>query len=213
MQAALEELAVGDQAIAAPGSVATIDGCRLAVNAALAGLGGLDVLVNNAGASSGGVLLQDVDEVHWDRVINTNLRGTYFCIKYAIEALRRNHGNIVNISSSWGLVGAKNNSTYSAAKGGVVNLTRALALELASEVRVNCVCPGAVDTDMLRASATRIGGGDLASGYAMMRHAAPIGRIGEPRELANAVLYLACEDLASFVTGAIHAVDGGDTAS
>ena len=209
--AALGELAAGEAAVPAPGSVATVDGCFDAVDAALRALGGLDVLVNNAGASSRGVSIDDADEAHWDQVVNTNLRGTYFCTKYAVAALREASGNVVNISSTWGLVGEKNASTYCASKGGVVNLTRALALELAPEVRVNCVCPGAVRTDMLEASATRMAA-DADAGFAMMGEQTPIGRVGEPRELATAVLYLACEELASFVTGAIHAVDGGDSA-
>lgn len=202
---------LGVAAVAAPGSVATIEGCREAVAGATRGLGGLDVLVNNAGASSRRTAIDDVDEADWDRVVNTNLRGTYFCIKFALPALRAARGNIVNISSTWGIKGEALATTYCASKGGVVNLTKALALELAPEVRVNCILPGAIRTDMLARSAA-LWAGDTDKGLAQMAEAVPMGRIGEPGDIANGVLYLASNELASFVTGAIHELDGGDAA-
>ena len=209
VSAAIE--ALGIDAVAAPGSVATLDGCEQTVTLAVEGLGGLDVLVNNAGASSRRTAIDDVDEEHWDRVVNTNLRGPYFCIKFALPALRAAHGNIVNISSTWGIKGEKLATTYCASKGGLVNLTKALALELAPEVRVNCILPGAIRTDMLARSA-QLWAGDTDTGFARMEKEVPIGRIGEPSDIANGVLYLANNKLASFVTGAIHELDGGDAA-
>ena len=204
--------ALGPGAVAAPGSVASVAGCLETVNQARESLGGLDVLVNNAGASSQRTAIDDVDEAHWHRVVDTNLKGTYFCIKFALPALRESRGNVVNISSTWGIKGQPFASTYCASKAGVVNLTKALALELAPDVRVNCVLPGAIETDMLRRSASLMAG-DTDSGLAAISKEVPIGRIGAPRDIANGVLYLACESLASFVTGAIHEVDGGDAAS
>ena len=118
---------------------------------------------------------------------------------------------MVNISSTWGIKGEPLASTYCASKTGVVNLTKALALELAPEVRINCVLPGAIETDMLRRSATLMAG-DADAGLAMMCEGVPMGRVGQPVDIANGVMYLACEPLASFVTGAIHEVDGGDAA-
>lgn len=198
-------------AVAAPGSVSTLEGCEQVVSLAVEGLGGLDVLVNNAGASSRRTAIDDVDEAHWDRVVNTNLRGPYFCIKFALPALRSSGGNIVNISSTWGIKGESLASTYCASKGGLVNLTRSLALELAPDVRVNCILPGAIRTDMLARSAA-LWAGDTETGFARMEEDVPMGRIGEPGDIANGVLYFASNDLAGFVTGAIHELDGGDAA-
>ena len=203
--------ALGAGAVAAPGLVSSVAGCREAVRQAIAGLGGLDVLVNNAGVSSRGTSIDEADEAHWNLVVDTNLKGTYFCTKFALPALRATRGNVINIASTWGVKGEKNASAYCASKGGVVNLTRALALELAPAVRVNCILPGAIETDMLRASAIRLGG-DAGTGFARMREECPLRRLGRPGDIARAVLYLASEELASFVTGAIHAVDGGDAA-
>ena len=203
---------LGPEVVAAPGSVATVPGCREVVDQAVAGLGGLDVLVNNAGASSRRTSIDDADEEHWNRVVDTNLKGTFFCIKFALPALREGRGNVVNISSTWGIKGAPFASTYCASKAGVVNLTKALALELAPDVRVNCILPGAIETDMSRHTASLMAG-DADAGLAIILEGVPIGRIGEPRDIANGVLYLACESFASFVTGAIHEVDGGDAAT
>ena len=112
---------LGPEVVAAPGSVATVPGCREVVDQAVAGLGGLDVLVNNAGASSRRTSIDDADEEHWNRVVDTNLKGTFFCIKFALPALREGRGNVVNISSTWGIKGAPFASTYCASKAGVVN--------------------------------------------------------------------------------------------
>jgi NAD(P)-dependent dehydrogenase (short-subunit alcohol dehydrogenase family) len=102
-------------------------------------------------------------------------------------------------------------SLYCASKGGVVNLTRDAAIELAPDIRVNCLCPGAVDTEMLQDLGRQLGQGDMAAGYAILTQNRPMRRLAHPWEMANAILYLASE-LASFVTGSIHVVDGGVTA-
>ena len=209
VNAALAELAAGDRAVAAPGDVGLPANCRRVVRAAVAGLGGLDVLVNNAGVGGAGKSIEDATVDDWDRILNINLRGTYFCISHAVPALRKSKGNIVNIASILGLQGnGVLSSIYCAAKGGVVNLTRDLALELAPDIRVNCVCPGAIDTDMLERLGRRLGKGDQDAGYAILSAMTPLQRIARPSEIADAILYLA-SDRASFVTGAIHVVDGG----
>jgi len=209
VNAALAELAAGDRAVAAPGDVGLPANCRRVVRAAVAGLGGLDVLVNNAGVGGAGKSIEDATVDDWDRILNINLRGTYFCISHAVPALRKSKGNIVNIASILGLQGnGVLSSIYCAAKGGVVNLTRDLALELAPGIRVNCVCPGAIDTDMLERLGRRLGKGDQDAGYAILSAMTPLQRIARPSEIADAILYLA-SDRASFVTGAIHVVDGG----
>ena len=191
------------------GSVSDIDSCESIVARAIDSLGGLDILVNNAGVSGGGPIEQ-VDSAAWDRIVGTNLVGTYFCTKFALPALRASGGNVLNVASVYGLKGVAYGSPYAAAKGAVVNLTRALAIELAPVVRVNCLCPGGVDTDMLRALATAIAG-SVEAGYDILKNDAPQQRIAAPEEIAAAALWLT-SDLATFVTGSIHVVDGGEAA-
>jgi NAD(P)-dependent dehydrogenase (short-subunit alcohol dehydrogenase family) len=206
---ALDELAAGDRAVAAPGSVGDVASCRRLVDAAVDGLGGLDVFVNNAGVG-GGALVQDAEEELWDRILDTNLKGLFFITKYALPHLRESRGNIVNIASVNGLVGVPKGSIYSASKAGVIALTRAHAMEFGPDVRVNAICPGGIDTDMLRNLAVRMAG-SVEAGYEMIASdCAAQKRIADPKEIAGPVLYLA-SDLASFVTGSIHVVDGGET--
>ncbi len=208
---AVAELDAGDNAFAVPGDIGTVAGCRATVAAAIEGLGGLDVLVNNAGAAEGRALA-DCDEAQWDRIINTNLKGTFFCIQAAAPALKEARGCIVNIGSILGVRGSGHfSSIYCASKGGVVNLTRDLAIELGPEIRVNCLCPGAIDTEMLQGLGARLGDGDIEKGYQVLSAKAPLRRVARPQEMANAVLYLA-SDLASFVTGSIHLADAGMSA-
>lgn len=198
----------GDRLIPAPGSVATLEGCRRTVEAALDGMGGLDVLVNNAGVDIGRSV-EEAEEAAWDAILDTNLKGMFFVTKHALSSLRAAKGSIVNIASVFGIVGAPGQSIYCAAKAGVINMTRSHAIDFAPDVRVNAVCPGGVDTDMLRALAARIGG-SVEAGYAMLSRDCVQKRIAHVREIAGPVLYLA-SDLASFVTGSIHVVDGGET--
>ncbi|MBN35402.1 MAG: bacilysin biosynthesis oxidoreductase BacC [Rhodospirillaceae bacterium] len=206
---AVGELDVGDRVVAAPGSVAEVAHCRAIMDAAVAGLGGLDVLVNNAGAG-GGAALEDFTEELWDRVVDTNLKGTFFMIQAALPHLRESGGNVVNIASVNGMQGVVKSTAYGPSKAGVINMTKCLALELAPDIRVNAVCPGGVDTDMLQNLAIRMAG-NVEDGYRMLSEDCPQGRISDVSELALPVLYLA-SDAASFVTGSIHAVDGGETA-
>jgi NAD(P)-dependent dehydrogenase (short-subunit alcohol dehydrogenase family) len=146
---AITELDGGDRLVAAPGSIRSVEGCEAIVRTAIEDLGGLDVLVNNAGVCIDSTI-EKSDETIWDETLNVNLKGTFFCVRAALPALRKKGGAIVNMASVAGLQGSTEGAVYSASKGGVVNLTRALAMELAPDIRVNCVCPGWVDTDMLR---------------------------------------------------------------
>jgi NAD(P)-dependent dehydrogenase (short-subunit alcohol dehydrogenase family) len=199
---AIAELGGHDRLVAAPGDVATVAGCKAAVGAALDAFGGLDVLVNNAGVYSRANMAES-EEALWDSMINVNVKGTYFCSRSALPALKAACGVIVNVASEAGLRGYAGITMYCASKGAVVNLTRSMARELAPEVRVNCVCPGVIDTDMARArgaDALR----DDADYY-------PLKRIGTADEVAKAILYLASPD-AGFITGAALAIDGGATA-
>ncbi len=171
--------------------------------------GKLDVLFNNAGIWVSGAA-EKTSEAEWDKVIDINLKGCFLCSKYAIPHLKETEGVIINTSSCDGLVGEPDAVAYCASKGGVVLLTKAMALDCAKYgVRVNCVCPGYVMTRMLEV--------DLPQGISLEKYLEiiskehPIERIAEPEEVARAVLFLASED-SSFVTGVALPVDGGYTA-
>ena len=202
--------AMGDDGlIAAPGDIGTVAGCEAVVGAALDALGGLDVLVNSAGVAKARSI-ETCDEAFWDEVMDINLKGTFFCIRAAAAALRESHGSIVNVSSTSGLSGDANLSTYCASKGGVVLLTKALSAEFAPEVRINCVCPGWVDTDMAKVYINR--SDDPAAARAEIDADSPMGRIARPDEIAASILYLA-SDAAGIVTGVVLPIDGGSMAS
>lgn len=207
--AAIAHFKTGEAPVAAPGNLGDVAECRRVVETAVEALGGLDILVNNAGTGGDLKPIDDTSAEDWDKVVNLNLRAVYFCTKYALPALRTSRGNVVNIASVLGLGGRGTGlSLYCASKGGVVNLTRDLAIELAPAVRVNCVCPGAVDTEMLQDLGRKLGQGDVAAGYAVLTQNRPMKRVADAAEIASAILYLS-SDLASFVTGSIHVVDGG----
>lgn len=206
--AAMERLNGGEHTLAAPGNIGTVAGCESVVKTASEGFGGLDVLVNNAGVGAGRPI-EDCDEAMWDAHADVNLKGLFFCCRAAIPELRRSNGNIVNIASDAGLMGVPGITVYCGTKGGVVNMSRAMALEIAPEVRVNCVCPGYVETDMIRISIAKRA--DPAAARQKMVDYAPLKRIGSPEEIAHAVLYLASDE-ARFITGAALAIDGGTTA-
>jgi len=202
---AIEKLGSGERLLAAPGDIGKVAGCELAVKTAIDALGGLDILVNSAGIGSGRPLAE-CDEEMYDRHADVNLKGLFFCCRAAMPELRKSKGNIVNIASDAGLMGCARITVYCGLKAGVVNMTRAMALEVAPDVRVNCVCPGYVDTDMIRRDwFERIGKDDSAAGAALEQGAidyAPLKRLGTPADIAHGVLYLASE----------KAIDGGSTA-
>lgn len=208
LEAAIADLGGGDRLAAAPADIATVAGCGEAVAAATGRFGRLDIVVNNA-AINIEKPAEDWDEALWDAHVNVILKGAFFCIRAALPELRRNRGAVVNIASELGLHGVPDNVGYCAAKGGVVNMTRALAIELAPEVRVNCVCPGTLDTELMRRCAAD--SGDPEAYYRYYRAYAPLGRIADPAEIAKSVAFLASGD-AAFLTGTILAADGGSTA-
>jgi NAD(P)-dependent dehydrogenase (short-subunit alcohol dehydrogenase family) len=208
---ALAGLAAGDKAVPVPGNLGEIFECQKVVEKAVAELHGLDVLINNAGIMSPRKPVEETTAEEWDQAVNINLRAVYFCSKHAIPVLRKCNGNIVSVASILGLRGrGAGTSLYCITKAGVVNFTRDLAIELAPHVRVNCVCPGAVDTEMLQAVGKRLGDGDIKAGYDILTQNRPFKRVASPVEIANSILYLA-SDLASFVTGSAHVIDGGAT--
>jgi NAD(P)-dependent dehydrogenase (short-subunit alcohol dehydrogenase family) len=197
-----------DRVVAAPGSMATVAGCRAAVETALAGLGGLDVLVNNAGIWHP-TPVASTDEKTWDAILDINLKGAFFVTQQALPALRAAKGNIVNIASVSGLTGEADTTAYCVSKAGLIQMTRCHAVELAPDIRVNAVCPGPIDTDMLRRGAD-FWSGSVEDGYEMLSQQTMLKRVGHVRDIAGPVLYLA-SDLAAFVTGIAHVVDGGAT--
>jgi NAD(P)-dependent dehydrogenase (short-subunit alcohol dehydrogenase family) len=206
---AITELGGGDRLVPAPGSVGTADGCASIVKTAIKGLDGLDVLVNNAGVAIDSTI-EKTDEAIWDETLDVNLKGTFFCVRAALPALRNNGGAIVNVASVDGLQGSVEGAVYCASKGGVVNLTRALAMELAPNIRVNCVCPGWVDTDMLRRDYVDLAD-DPAAAEREAIEEAPLKRVATPEEIAKAVAYLASHE-ARFITGVALPIDGGGSA-
>ena len=178
------------------------------VTQAVGTYGRLDCAFNNAGIGGGGILTHEHDEDTWNKVIAVNLSGVWLCMKYEIEhMLEQGGGAIVNTASIAGLIGWRNAAAYSASKHGVVGLTKTAALEYAQQgIRVNCVCPGAVDTPMVqRAIERRPGFKEFAIA------GEPVGRLAQPSEVGEAVAWLS-SDAASFVTGHAMTVAGGWTA-
>jgi NAD(P)-dependent dehydrogenase (short-subunit alcohol dehydrogenase family) len=180
-----------------------------AIDAVSRECGRLDVVINCAGVAGGGpVHVVSVEE--WERVLGINLKGTFLVCKHALPLLlQRRRGSIVNIASIEGLEGSEGGSAYNASKGGVVLLTRNLAMDYARHgIRVNAVCPGFIDTPMLRQVFDFPG---MAPYRDRIVDAHLLGRLGQPEEVANAVLFLASAE-ASFITGHALVVDGGYTA-
>ncbi len=167
--------------------------------------GGLDLAVNNAGIGAMPKPVQDITEAEWDRTINVTLRGTFLALKSQIAHFRANGGGaVVNIASTAGISATPSLTPYGAAKHGVVSLTRSVALENADHgIRVNAVAPGAIETAALASLPA-----EAKAGYAAE---VPMKRLGQPEEIANAVIWL-LSDEASFVTGVILPVDGGTRA-
>jgi len=171
--------------------------------------GRLDAVVHAAGVAGGGpVHLLEQDE--WDRVVDINMKGTYLVDKHAaIHMLAAGRGSIVNISSIEGLEGTEGGSAYNASKGGVVTLTKSMAIDYGRKgIRVNCICPGGIDTPLLRDIVAAPG---LERYRDAMRNSHLLGRFGRPEEIAAAAAFLASDD-ASFITGHALVVDGGFTA-
>lgn len=194
----------GSTAVA--GDLVDAAGCAAVVGTAVKALGGLDVLVNSAGLYRG-ASIEASDEAMWDALMDVDVKAPFFCSRAALPALRERGGAIVHVASDAGLFGEAGSAAYCAAKGALVNLTRAMAVELAPAVRVNVVCPGPVDTDMNREAAEATG--DAAAAIAGWGNARPMRRIATPAEVAHAVLHLATQP---FTTGAVLLVDGGMTA-
>jgi len=182
---------------------------KQAVDGVLRALGHIDVLVNAAGVGSGGSRAHELPEAEWDRVLDINLKGSFLVSKHVLPAmLAQRAGSVIHLASVEGLEGLSRSLAYNASKGGVVLLTKNMALDYAKDgIRVNCLCPGMIDTALTAPVQTPA----AVHIFDQMRSWHAMGRIGRPEEVAAAALFLASDD-ASFVTGHSLVVDGGWTA-
>ena len=198
---------IGRQALAITCDVTDSDAVQAALRATVNTFGGIDIAFNNAGIEQRPTPAAELTEEQWHRVIDVNLRSVFVCMRHEIPLLlERGGGSIVNTSSGAGIKGFAGGAAYGAAKHGVIGLTRCAALDYAaSNIRINAICPGIVDTEMM----DRFTGGTDAGRAAVIAQE-PIGRMGHPDEIAAAVAYL-CSDDAAFTVGHALVLDGGQT--
>lgn len=196
------------KAVLVDADISTVEGARRMVAETLSAFGRIDVLVNNAGTHISKDVLDQTEE-EWDRLLDINLKSCFLCSRQALPELMRTRGSIVNMSSMVGLVGQSRAAAYSATKGGMVAMTRGMALDYARHgVRVNVVCPGWVQTPLVEEWFDQQPDPEAARRYINSVH--PLGRIATPEEIGRVVAFLASED-ASFVTGVALPVDGAVT--
>jgi NAD(P)-dependent dehydrogenase (short-subunit alcohol dehydrogenase family) len=193
--------AVKGQAIFRAGDVGNTAQMRALVEETVKTFDGIDIVVNSAGVRTNGSITE-ITEQEWDRTLDTNLKGAFIVSRLAIpEMIKRGGGVILNIAARSGIAGQAGRAAYCASKGGLITLTEAMAMDHAHQsIRVNCICPGPTRTPMVDAS--------TPEKLARYRTRVPIGRIGEPEDVAQAALFLASDD-ATMVTAAILPVDGG----
>lgn len=198
----------GGRSLAVRCDVTRVEDVKAAVDRTAETFGRLDFAFNNAGIEpKKPAPTADYDLDEWERIIAIDLRGVFLCMKHEIPLMLKSGGGaIVNTSSGAGVIGIKGSPAYTAAKHGVIGLTRAAALDYAAQnIRVNAVCPGYIATPMME----RFTGG-TAEGRAKVISEEPIGRMGRPEEIADAVVWL-CSEAAGFVVGAAMVIDGGQT--
>ena len=200
----------GGKAIFEQVDVTNIADCERVVQRALENFGGLHALFNNAGIIRRASVLELTEE-DWDHVMGVNVKSIFLMSRLVIPIMAQaGSGSIINMSSGWGLAGGPRAAAYCASKGAVVLLTKAMAIDHGRQnIRVNCICPGDTDTNMLRSEAQQLG--EPADRFLAESACRPLGRVGRPDEIAKAALYLA-SDASSFVTGTALVVDGGGLA-
>jgi 2-keto-3-deoxy-L-fuconate dehydrogenase len=182
-----------------------------AVTAAIAGIKHLDILVNSAGIG----LVGSVEETSLDdlqRLFRVNVEGTFLVTKAALPLIKASHGSIINIGSVAGQIGIKRRFAYCATKGAVIALTKQLAVDYPTEFRVNCICPGTIDTPFVEGFLDKYHSHEKAKVREDLRQRQPIGRLGRPEEVANLAIYLASDE-SGFMNGAVLPIDGGWTAA
>lgn len=191
--------------------VTSKEDCKSAVDMVKNRYGRIDILFNNAGVTKRKSVV-DLEEKEWDFVMDVSLKGAYLMSKFVIPVMAQGGGgSIINTGSGWGLKGGDDAAAYCAAKGGLVNLTRAMAIDHGKQnIRVNSVCPGDTDTPLLRDEGKQLGIEEQAF-LKMSAAGRPLERLGTPLDIANAVLFFA-SDLSTWVTGAALVVDGGGLA-
>jgi NAD(P)-dependent dehydrogenase (short-subunit alcohol dehydrogenase family) len=182
-----------------------------AVRDAFAGISKLDILVNNAGIGLVGNI-EETGLADWQRLFRVNVEGVFLMTKYAMPLLLASGGSIVNLASVAALVGVKRRYAYCATKGAVVAMTRQLAVDYPTQIRVNCICPGTVETPFVEGYLERYHKHEKEKVRAELNLRQPIGRLGKPEEIAHLVLYL-CSAEAAFVNGSVATIDGGWTAA
>ena len=197
----------GGEAISVRGDVSVEPDCAGMVEAVLARWGRLDILCNIAGVVLGGILDKTTDR-EWNTSMDVNLRSIYLCSKHAIPLMKRSGGGaIVNMASVAGLMGVKNRAAYSASKGGVIALTKSMAIDYVEDgIRVNSICPGTVDSPSLQKRLEALP--DPVAARRDFTSRQPMKRFGQPEEIAYAVLFLSSDE-SSFITGTEIIVDGG----
>ena len=200
----------GGETLAVQCDVTQVRQVQDAMRAIVGRFGRLDVVVNNAGALIAATA-EETSDADWDRIIDVNVKGTFLVSRAALPELRRTGGgSIINIGSILSLVGMKKRAAYCAAKGGVLLLTRAMALDHAHErIRFNCICPGLVETELIRGLFT--GTPEREDLLRQRIEQIPLGRLGQPEDVARLAVFLASEE-SSWITGAALSVDGGFTA-
>lgn len=204
---ALEQLrteieVTGSEVLAIRCDVSEPEKVEAAVARTIKTFGRLDIAFNNAGVENKAAPVHEIDLAEWDRILGINLRGTFTCMKYELaQMMAQGSGVVVNTSSGAGIRGVAGGAAYAASKHAIIGLTKSAALDYAKQnIRVNAVLPGNIETPMM----DRFTGGDIQKAIDLE----PVGRLGKPEEIAEAVLWM-CSDLGGFVTGAATVIDGG----